>query len=226
MSEKVVFRGAFIRYLDVRMGKEGGEVFSRIHLSSEFTDTIREKMDWDDPGECVSSAKLNGALLAQSFELVPGDKNLKNQALDIVISDVSDFQVVALKDDEGEVSGRQLRFIARSPGDGVAALIEQYIRRVGKHQGELKISYEPQAKQTDLPLGKDTEKDTGCVACNNDVPLIDGDPTKHASGVKCTRKREEGAPLASAREAAGGTHQAKRKGGQIPDPAVEAKGVN
>ncbi|MEI9975074.1 MAG: hypothetical protein WDO73_25290 [Ignavibacteriota bacterium] len=52
-------------------------------------------MAWDDPGDCVTSAKLTGALAAQSFELVPADKNLKKQALDIVISDVSDFQVVA-----------------------------------------------------------------------------------------------------------------------------------
>jgi hypothetical protein len=220
MSETIIFRGTFIRYLDVRQGKEGGEVFARIHLSSEFTDTIRDKMDWDDPGECVTSARLTGELLAQGFQLTPADKNLKRQALDIIISDISDFQVVALKDDEGEVSGRQLRFIARSPGDGVAALIEQYIRRVGRHEGELRVSYEPQAKQAEMDLGQKApaEKDTGCIACNADIPLMDGDGKKHASGVKCTRRDE---PVLAAASAMGGTHQKGRKGGQIADPAVQ-----
>lgn len=219
MSEVIFFRGAFIRYLDVRQGKEGGEVFSRIHLSSEFTDTVRDKMDWDDPGECVSSAKLTGFLLAQSFELVPADKNLKRQALDIFISDVSDFQVVALKYDEGEVSGRQLRFIARSPGDGVAALIEQYIRRVGKHEGELRISYDPQAKQTELPLADKSEdvsaeEDSGCIACNNGIPMAEGSSTNHASGVACTKKST---PALESAVLMGGTHQRRRKAGQIAD---------
>jgi hypothetical protein len=184
MTEKVTYRGCFIRYLDVRISKEGGEVFSRIHLSSEFTDTIREKMGWDDPGECVTSAKLSGCLLAQSFSLVPADRNLKRHALEIIISEVSDFEVVAMRDEESEIAGRQLRFIARSPGDGVAALIEQYIRRVGKHEGELRVSYEPQAKQTDLQLDQQ--------------PKVE--PEKNE------------APIASA-STMGGTHQAKRKQG-------------
>jgi hypothetical protein len=152
MSDQIIFRGAFVRYADIRQGKEGGEVFTRIHMSSEFSDVVRENMEWQDPGDSVTSAKLTGELLAQNFILTPNDKKLENQELQIAISDVSDFNVVALKDDEGEVSGRQLRFIVRSPGDGVEALVGQYIRRVGRHEGQLKISYEPQAKQEPLPL--------------------------------------------------------------------------
>lgn len=50
-------------------------------------------------------------------------------------------------------------------------------------------------------------KDTGCIACNNDIPMAEGDPQKHASGALCTATA--GAPLAAA-ATMGGTHQ-KRK---------------
>ena len=155
MSKNILFRGAFIRHVDLRQGKEGGEVFCRIHMSAEFSEPVRKEMEWEDPGDSIKSAKLNGQLMAQNFILTPGDKNLKQHELQIMISDVTDFQVVALNDDDGEPAGRQLRFVVRSPGDGVEALVGQYIRRVGRHEGALKISYEPQAVQTKLP-GVDT----------------------------------------------------------------------
>ena len=158
MSETILFRGASIRYLDVRQGKEGGEVFCRLHMSAAFTDVVREAMGWEDLDESVKSAKLNGELLAQNFILTPGDP-LISQEIQIAISDAGDFQVVALKDDEGEIVGRQLRFVVRSPGDGVEALVGQYIRRVGRHEGQLKISYEPQAKQDALPLAEEPKRE-------------------------------------------------------------------
>ena len=62
MAESITFRGCFIRYFDVRMGKEGGDVFCRLHMSAEFSDTAAEKMGWEDPGESVTSASnRNGA---------------------------------------------------------------------------------------------------------------------------------------------------------------------
>jgi len=157
MSETITFRGCFIRHADIRQGREGGDVFTRIHMSAEFSDTVRDKMEWEDPGDSITSAKLTGELLAQNFILTPGDKALKQHELQIAITDASDFQVVQLRDDEGEPAGRQLRFIVRSPGDGVEAQVGQYIRRVGRHEGQLKISYEPQAKQDALPLGGEQE---------------------------------------------------------------------
>jgi hypothetical protein len=42
-------------------------------------------------------------------------------------------------------------FDVRQSKEGAAALAEQYIRRVGLHEGQLKVTYEPQAKQEALP---------------------------------------------------------------------------
>ncbi len=208
MSESIIFRGAFIRHLDLRQGKEGGDVFTRIHVSAEFSDVVREKMEWEDPGDSITSAKLTGELLAQNFILTPGDKALKQWELQIAITDASDFQVVVLKDDDGEPSGRQLRFIVRSPGDGVEAQVGQYIRRVGRHEGQLKISYEPQAVQENLPIGKHAPKDgeeQACLPCSEGTPLRDGElihtdlrPCVARQSASLIETETNSAPLASA----------------------------
>ncbi len=74
------------------------------------------------------------------------------------------------------------------------------------------------ARQEDLDFGdgeaedaseEEPEKDSGCVACNNDIPM--GIGGMHVTGARCTAKDKEPA-LASAREAAGGTHARGRKG--------------
>jgi hypothetical protein len=78
------------------------------------------------------------------------------------------------------------------------------------------------ARQEDLDFGDQAEEaeaetdeaepDTGCVACNNDIPM--GIGNRHVTGAKCTKPAESEPALASAREAAGGTHQRKRGAAQ------------
>jgi hypothetical protein len=53
-----------------------------------------------------------------------------------------------------------------------------------------------------------TERDYGCVACNNAIPMSEGRPGWHDSGAQCTRPAEhpDAAPLAPA-ATMGGTHQ-------------------
>jgi hypothetical protein len=95
-------------------------------------------------------------------------------------------------------------------------------------------------KPAQIPMDLHEEKvDGGCVDCNNDIPFaafMDPDGTTgsdlslHVSGQPCANYRpptEEpaavepaAAPLASAREAVGGTHQKGRKKNQ-PAPVVE-----
>ena len=77
------------------------------------------------------------------------------------------------------------------------------------------------ARQEDFNFGGDDaadeeeqqeeELDTGCVACNNKIPL--SAPGVHTSGAKCTANKP-GPALATAREAAGGT-PGRGKRGQI-----------
>ncbi len=61
------------------------------------------------------------------------------------------------------------------------------------------------------------EMDTGCVACNNEIPLVDGDPTLHISGSPCAVQKpaeeveDAGATVAPA-AVMGGTHQKRGRG--------------
>lgn len=59
------------------------------------------------------------------------------------------------------------------------------------------------------PKKAETEPDTGCIACNNGIPLAGGRPGWHDSGVACTlaaADHPDAAPLAPA-ATMGGTHQ-------------------
>lgn len=229
MAENILFRGAVLKHFDLRQGKEGGDVFVRIHMSADYSEQVREKMAWPDISDSITDCKLSGSLLGTNFILTPGDKQLKQYELNFDISSVEDFQVVALKDDDGDVCGRELRFVVRTPKDGVEAFCGQYIRRVGRHAGALKISYtvqehldlaekqEPAAEEPDSE-----ERDTGCISCNNRIPFEDSENLRHSNGMACSRGGDGGsATLASAREAAGGTHAKKRQQRRQPvDQAI------
>lgn len=219
MSETITFRGAHIRYCDVRHD-ESGVVF-RIHMTSEFTDPIMDSMEWEDPGDSVTEAKLGGVLSATHMILTPGDKQLKQHELQIDLKDVTDFKLVAITKDE--VTRRELRFKVRTVEAGTAAKVENYLSLVGAHQGTLKVSY---VKQENLPLEqKEASKQmplapdsAGCAHCDDGIDL-DGTGQRHVNGQVCPvaernaavlsdKSDDEMAPatLASAREAAGGTH--------------------
>lgn len=217
MSDSITFRGAILKHFDVRQGKEGGDVFCRIHMSSDYSEQVREKMEWGEIPDSVTECKLSGSLLATNFILTPGDKQLRQFELNFDISSVEDFSVVALRNDDGDISGRELRFVDRTPKDGVEGFVGNYIRRVGRHAGALKIRY---TVQEELDLGaadskpaeeskEDGDDDTGCISCNNGLPFEDAAKTTHANGMACTRETDS-STLASAREAAGGTHAKKR----------------
>jgi hypothetical protein len=150
MAESILFRGCFIRYCDIRQGKEGGDLTCKIHLSADFSTPVREHMEWEEVGDSISSAKLNGALLANHMILTPGNRQIQNHELQIDITEVSNFEVSTVKDDEGEPCGRKLNFQVKTSKDGAGAIVEQYMSRVGRHEGALKVSY---VKQEVLPLG-------------------------------------------------------------------------
>ncbi len=196
MAESIIFRGAWIRYFDGRHD-EGG-AFIRIHMTSEFTQPVINNMGWDDPGHSVSSANLEGEILATHLILTPGDDKLGGHQIQFDIKSIEDFKVVTVEKDE--VRRRELRFVVGSSSPDVAALVDNYIRRIGEHQGALKVSY---TKQEELPLEEKTaaaragrlERDTGCTSCNNGLAFADDTRTKHLNGVPCTARGGEPVPV-------------------------------
>ncbi len=153
---QIIFRGVSIRYADLRLKEEAG-VFARLHLSADDTDTVREAMDWEKMPDCVDSCKLSGAFMGKHFELIPNDRNLKQFGLTLDISEVEDFRLVPVKNEDGEITDRKLRFIVRSTQKGAIALAEEYLTRMGSHVGQLKLSYAKQEK-LDLQPGKPADQ--------------------------------------------------------------------
>ena len=108
---------------------------------------------------------------------------------------IGKFETVRLEI-EGTKSGKghrtELRLTVWYTDAKGARLLEEYIQTAGK--SSLSVSYEKQAQQADLPGVEkdddaqgslDDEADTGCVACNNGIPLV-GKTDVHTSGALCT----------------------------------------
>src|SRR5260370_26525801 len=109
MPHTITFRGAFLRYADLRINEAG--VFLRLHVTSELTKPVMEAMNWADVPEWVDSAKLEGVLSAQHLTLTPNQKQLKDHEIEMDASEVTDFQVARVT--ENESTRIELRFIAR-----------------------------------------------------------------------------------------------------------------
>lgn len=183
MADKITFRGAFIRYFDGR--QEEGGAFVRIHMTSEFSTPVMEAMEWTDPGTSVTDAKLEGELHAINFVLTPGDKQLAAHEIQFDIRSVEDFKVVTVHEKESS-SRRELRYVVRSSASDVAAKVDQYIRRVGDHQGALVVSYTKQEELFDDKTAQKAPKPekSDCKSCDAKIPLK-GDTSVHVNGEVC-----------------------------------------
>lgn len=143
---KMIFRGSIIRYLDVR--RDLGGVFRRLHCTAEFSDPVQQEMGWAIPAG-VQSAKLEGEVAASHLILTP-DGELKQHEIQIATHEITDFQFVRLKLDDGESSRTELRFIVMSRSPGIAAIVEQYMDVVGDHAARMRVDFE---KQVELAFG-------------------------------------------------------------------------
>jgi hypothetical protein len=154
---KITFRGAYIRYADLRYREEAG-AFVRIHLTSDFTDEVKEKMEWTDVPKHIESCKLEGVLRAKFLVLEPNEKELRKFPLEIELNDASDFQLAPIRNDDGDIMRHQLRFQASSSQKGAIAAIEAYIERMGTHVGKLVLDFEKQEKLDLQPAKEETEE--------------------------------------------------------------------
>lgn len=151
MAHTLTFRGAYIRFADLRINEAGA--FMRLHLTAELTKPVMEAMDWAEMPECIDSAKLEGTLSSQSLTLTPNQKELRDHAIVMDCSEVGDFQIVRVTDKES--TRTELRFVARVLQGGAEAWVGEYLRKVGQSESALKVSY---VRQADLPLGGPTDE--------------------------------------------------------------------
>jgi hypothetical protein len=217
MADTLICRGAFLRYLDLRPNKPAW--FCKLHVTADYSTNVAEEMGWGEPAAGTTGADLEGELVAQHIILTPGDPSLVKNEIQLDAELVNDFKFARVQNKESV--SEELRFTIQTSTPGAAGIIEDYVRRIGQSAtSQLRISY---LKQETLPFddkreqaGKPEEKDTGCVACNNNIPMVDGSDAVHASGAKCTQEKNGGPALIPAREM-GGTHQRRKKGDKVID---------
>jgi hypothetical protein len=145
MSDTILFRGAVVRYFDVRQSAKGEGMWVNIHMSSDFSEPLREAMDWEDLPASYHGGALDGDLAGVEMFLNPDGKQMKQHALKLAIRSVSDFNVVELKQKDKDPE-RQLQFKISTNSDKAHVYLGNYLKVIGRGAGQLKISYSEQAE--------------------------------------------------------------------------------
>lgn len=139
MADTVLFRGAFIRSFEFDNGTDARSV--RINVTADWTDKVREAMEWTEVPKGYAKSSLIGSLAGSNMILTPSKKELRGHEFDIEIDEVSNFVVLPVLDKEGEVRARELRFTIKSSSKGCAAKVEAYCQKMGREAAQLKVSY-------------------------------------------------------------------------------------
>jgi hypothetical protein len=150
---KLLFRGAYVRFVDLRFDDKSKTTYTKLNFTASFSEPIREAMEWGAPPPGFSSAKLDGSMTATHLVLTPNGRELKTHELQLDAREISGFEFHRVKD--GESTAEELRFQIVTSVDGAAAQIEQYIRAIGKGEGQLRVNYE---QQSELPLAEDAQE--------------------------------------------------------------------
>jgi hypothetical protein len=154
MPDTILFRGAVLRYFDVRQSPKGEGMWVNIHMSSDFSEPLRAAMEWEDLPESYHGGDLDGELAGVEMMLVPNGKEMKQHALKLGIRYVTDFKVVELKQkDEDPV--RQLQFKISTNSAKAHVYLGNYLKAVGRGVGQLKISY---SEQQELAPAEDRQE--------------------------------------------------------------------
>lgn len=148
MPETITFRGAVLRDMDLRQAAKGASTFVRMHLVSDFTDVIREALEWEDLPDTYKdgspkAATLNGVKLS----VKPNGRELNQYAFTMPIRQVKDFRVNTVKEGDDEI--RQLSFTVETSVKRAYATIGKFIEAVGSAKCQVKIEYATEEENAD-----------------------------------------------------------------------------
>ena len=116
---------------------------------------ICQAMGWVIPGHKTTMERLEGKLKGGSFILTSKDK-LSDAEIDIEFKETKGFELHRLelkgRGRKGEGFRHELRFNSSFECEDGAANLESYMMRTDNAKGQLKITYYPEAVQTELPM--------------------------------------------------------------------------
>lgn len=188
---KLIFRGASIRFVDLRYDDKSKTVYTKINLTAAFTEPIREAMQWGTPPAGFASAKLDGEFTASNFILTPNGRELKQHELQMNAKEIGSFDLIRVKGDDGESARNELRFQLLTADPLASGLLAQYLAAIGKGEAQLRVNYE---QQGELEMAAEDQQER----------LISEEQAAD------TEEAEDGPALAPA-TLMGGTHQKSRR---------------
>src|SRR4051812_44989991 len=85
MPDKITFRGVRIMNFDVRQSSKGETTFVRVHMRADFSDPVKEAMDWEPRPQGWNGGDLTGELTGVEMMLKPSQKELDRYAFKMPI---------------------------------------------------------------------------------------------------------------------------------------------
>lgn len=148
MPETITFRGAVLRDMDLRQAAKGASTFLRMHLVSDFTDVIREALEWEDLPDSYKDASPKDAVLnGVKLHVKPNGRELNQYAFSMPIRQVKDFRVNTIKEGEEEI--RQLSFTVETNVKKAYSTVGKFIEAVGLAKCQVKIEYATEEENAD-----------------------------------------------------------------------------
>jgi hypothetical protein len=138
MGDVITFSNVEVLYFEVRK-KEGAPCFVRVHVAADFGDGIAKQMGWSEIPDCVGTCDLAGEIHASHMTLTPSEKGLRGHEVQLSVIGAESFRLVGIQTEDGVRSGRELRFRLVSADPNAAALLAQYMHRVGDASAVLKV---------------------------------------------------------------------------------------
>jgi hypothetical protein len=98
---KLILRGAFIRFVDLRYDEKSKQTYTRLEFSSDYSDRVQEAMKWQPLPAGFDAAKLAGELSLSELVLTPNGGQLKQHTLELSAKEMSGFTLAKVKASDG-----------------------------------------------------------------------------------------------------------------------------
>lgn len=145
MAANYTFIKTKIKKAEMKVSDAGA--FVRVYFIAEFTETILDAMEWEDPGESSKKTEMEGELSSGNLILTPDDEKLAKNETQFSFFHAKKFFIVTIEEDE--VKRREVRFFVDTNAPEAATAVYAYMGIVGDHSANLKLSY---SRQGDLEL--------------------------------------------------------------------------
>lgn len=140
----ITFRGAFIRYVDMRYEPKSKAVYLKLNMTAAYSKPVREELNWAELPETSPDMGLDGDFTATEFTMIPN--GLDASAFNLDATSMESFSVhrVTSKTDK-EKTEEELRFLIVTPDKHAAGKLAKYLDVVGVGLAQLKVKYNAQS---------------------------------------------------------------------------------